>query len=348
MPVRHLVSAAAAALLAATLALTGCDRLIDGRAAVGSRNADPAYFFAGDVAIYGQTVSDNDKTALAYLRALRRIDVCGLLNHDALAKVGEILSVGTLFAFNECDIDVKVSGAATRKFASVELVMSSQPGNAVAFRIGDTPIYKNLPGGCEYLVPLQLARLPGAHPLHKPQQPFVRVGLIADNDCGTAQRIAAAVAEWLGKGPLPARDAAAVYPAPLAERDPCEVLAGLGGDVDRWDIGSSQPHQCRFGLWMSGSGDVLSVQVQLEPLLVDTITVGRDRSERNGVEIYLDRRFCSAVSFVGPPMRRRIIGGGYVELPNSVVRPAVVVDGKGSTDCDAVADLTTRAAKLYG
>jgi hypothetical protein len=27
----------------------------------------------------------------------------------------------------------------------------------------------------------------------------------------------------------------------LAERDPCEVLSVLAGDVDRWDISSSRP-----------------------------------------------------------------------------------------------------------
>src|SRR6202030_2508092 len=63
----------------------------------------------------------DDITMLAYLRALRRIDVCGLLTRDALPKVGEIVSVGTLFAFDECDAEVKVSGDSDRRFVSVEV-----------------------------------------------------------------------------------------------------------------------------------------------------------------------------------------------------------------------------------
>jgi hypothetical protein len=334
-------------VLAAVLALTGCDRRVDGRATVGSRDAGAAYFFAGDVGFFGQTVSAADKTALAYLRALRRIDVCGLLNHDAFAKVGEIISVATLFAFNECDVDIKVPGAQARTLASVELMMTSQPGTAVAVRAGASAIYQSYPGSCQYLAPLRLDTLPGARPLRKPEQPFVRVGLIGADDCGIALRITDAIAQRLLTAPLPARDAAAVYPSALAERDPCEVLSVIGDDVDHWDINSAQPYECHFEMWRAGDPDVVSMQVQLEPELVDNVTDGRERQQRDGVEMYVDHRFCSAVSFVGAPMQRRIIGGGYIDLPNSVVRPAVVVE-TGGKNCDAVIDVTMRAAKLYG
>src|SRR5262245_2154690 len=91
------------ALLAILVAISGCSRDIDGSAVMGPRDVDPAYFFAGDVPTYGQQIAPGDVTALAYLRAVRRIDPCGLLTRDAMAKVGEIGSVGTLFALDECD-----------------------------------------------------------------------------------------------------------------------------------------------------------------------------------------------------------------------------------------------------
>jgi hypothetical protein len=333
--------------LAAMLTLTGCDRLVDGRAGGPARNADLAYFFAGDVGVFGQTVSATDKSVLAYLRALRRIDVCGLLTRDAMAKVGELVSVATMFTFNECDMEIKLAGASGHKLVSVELVMTRSPGNVVAFWIGDTPVYKTIPGGCQYLVPLDLSTLPGAGPLHKPEQPFVRIGLIADEDCGLAERITDALAQRMRIAPLPARDGAAVYPSPLAERDPCEVLGVIGADVEHWDIDAAQPHECQFGVWHAGLGHAVSIQLQLQPKLVDTATAGRERSQRDGVEVYIDRTFCSALSFVGPKMQRRIVGAGYVDVPGIEVRPAVVATS-GGNNCEVAADVTARAAKLYG
>jgi hypothetical protein len=346
MPVKRLVGGLAAVLTAITV-LTGCSEVVTGKAGMGSRNIDSASFFAGDVDVYGQTVSANDKTELAYLRAMRRIDVCGLVTRNALANVGEPGSVGTLFAFNECDLDLKVPGETARKFISVEVKLS-RPGSAVAFRVGDTPIYQSGRSSCQYLVPLDLSRLPGAHPMHKPEQPFIQVGGIAQEDCGVAMRVAQAVAQSVATAPLPPRDAVAAYPAALAERDPCQVLAVVAADVDHWDIAASQPHKCDFSIWRTGFRDVLPMQVNLQPEPVDFATQGRDRRERDGVEVYFDRKFCTAVSFVGAPMQRRVIGAGYVNPGDLVIRPAVVVDASGGgANCEAVADVATEAAKLY-
>ena len=126
MPVRRLVSALTVALIT-TATLVGCSPPIDGKPVVGPTDLDQAYFFAGDVPVYGQRPGADDITVLAYLRALRRIDVCGLLTRDALPKVGEIVSVGTLFAFDECDAEVKVSGDSDRRFVSVEVGMTPAP-----------------------------------------------------------------------------------------------------------------------------------------------------------------------------------------------------------------------------
>jgi hypothetical protein len=78
-----------AGLTAAVLVLAGCGDYVGGAAKTGSRGGDPAFFFAGDVPSYGQTVSNNDKIALAYMRAIRRIDPCDIADRQALAKIGE-------------------------------------------------------------------------------------------------------------------------------------------------------------------------------------------------------------------------------------------------------------------
>src|SRR5687768_8601600 len=138
---------------------------------MGSRDTDPADFFAGEVPTYGQTVSPDDAIALTYLRAMRRVDPCGLLTRDTLAKVGEIGSVGTLFALDECDLDIKVPGEADRRYVSVEVILNRTSGEPVAFRAGGLPVYEAYPGSCDYLLPLDLSRLPGARPLPGPDQP---------------------------------------------------------------------------------------------------------------------------------------------------------------------------------
>ncbi len=341
---RQPAGALVTALLAAVLALSGCSRGIEGSAAMGPREVDPSYFFAGEVPTYGQRVNTDDLTKLAYLRAMRRIDPCGLLTREALAKVGEIGSVGTLFALDECDVDVKVPGENDRRYASIEAVLT-QISAPVAFLAGGLPAYESFPGSCNYLLPLNLSLLPGAQPLRSPDQPFVRIGLIGDEDCGFAQRLVHAVAPRLESLQLPVRDAVAAYPVALAERDPCQVLSVLAGEVDRWDIGQSRPYECNFAV--KRRGDVVPVQLSLEPQLFDMTTETREHRDRDGVEIFVDQSYCSAVAFLGPQMQRKLLGGDFVGTGEVVIRPAVVVDS-GGEHCEIVADVATAAAKLYG
>jgi hypothetical protein len=320
------------------LALVGCSPPVDGRPVVGPKDVDQGYFFAGDVAVYGQRVDPDDTTLLAYFRALRRIDVCGLLTGAALAKVGETLSVGTIFAFDECDAELKVSGDTARRFVSAELGMSP------------TPV-----GSCDVSIPLELERLPGARPLTASSQPVVRVGLIGPENCELIRRIADAIATRLATAPLPARDAAATYWSRLAERDPCEVLSVLPDPVADWDVPGSGPYTCRFSVIRAER--TVSLQVRLEPQLVEAATEGRVRIDQQGAEVYMDPVFCSAVSFVDAPLERKVIGRGYLALADVVIRPAVVVDTEGR-DCDSdeplarraedlVLDVATEAARLY-
>jgi len=334
------------ALLAILVALSGCSREVGGSAAMGPRDIDPTYFFAGDVPTYGQRANPGDVIALAYLRAMRRIDPCGLLTRDELAKVGEIGSVGTLFALDECDVDIKVSGQTHRRYASIEVILGRTSGAAVAFLAGDLPVYETYPGSCDYLVPLNLSVLPGAQPLRKPDQPFVRVSLIAEEDCDFAQALVRAIAPRLESLQLPVRDAVATYPSAVAERDPCEVMSVLGADIDGWDITRSRPYECSFGIFRSGFRDIVPIQVSLKPQVYDEATETRARRETDGVEIFVDKTYCSAVAFVGAPMLRKLVGGDYVDAGDVVIRPAVVVDS-GGEHCDVVTDVAMAAAKLY-
>jgi hypothetical protein len=333
------------ALLAILVALSGCSRDVGGTAAMGPRDIDLTYFFAGDVPTYGQRLIPDEVTKLAYLRAMRRVDPCGLLTRDALAKIGEIGSVGTLYALDECDVDIKVPGEAKRRYASVEVILNRLAGQPVAFLAGGLPAYETYPGACDYLLPLNLSLLPGARPLRQPDQPFVRIGLIADENCEFAQRLARAIAQTMETARLPVRDAVAVYPNVLAERDPCQVLSVIATEVERWDVIRSRPYECNFGI-LRGK-DVMPIQVSLEPKMYDLATETRQYRERDGIELLVDQTFCSAVAFVGAPMRRKLVGGDFVDAGDVVIRPAVVVDS-GGKDCDVVTDVATAAAKLYG
>jgi hypothetical protein len=331
-------------MLLAIALLAGCDREIHGAPAMGPREVDPTYFFAGDIPTYGQRINPGDVTTLAYLRAMRRIDPCGLLTRDALAKIGEIGSVGTLFALDECDVDVKVAGQANRRYASIEVLLNRMVGQPVAFLAGGLPVYESYPGSCDYLLPLNLSLLPGAQPLRQPDQPFVRVGLIADENCDFAQRLARAIAPVVESLRLPVRDAVAVYPSALAERDPCQVLSAIAAEVQRWDVTRSRPYACNFAI--SRGNDVVPIQVSLQPKMYDLASETREHRERDGVELLVDPVYCSAVAFVGAPMRRKLVGGDFIGTGEVVIRPAVVVES-GGDHCDVVTDVAVAAAKLY-
>lgn len=182
--------------------------------------------------------------------------------------------------------------------------------------------------------------------MRKPDQPFVRIGLISEENCDFAQRLARAIAPRIESLQLPIRDAVATYPAALAERDRFQVLSVVGAEVDHRDINRSRPYECDFGLWRSGYDGVVPMQVTLEPQLFDMATETRERRERDGVELFIDETCCSAVAFLGSPMQRKLFGGDFVDTGDVVIRPAVVVDSRGG-QCEVAADVATAAAKLY-
>ena len=128
----------------------------------------------------------------------------------------------------------------------------------------------------------------------------MRIGLISEENCDFAQRLARAIAPRIESLQLPIRDAVATYPAALAERDPCQVLSVVGAEVDHWDINRSRPYECDFGVWRSGYDGVVPMQVTLEPQLFDMATETRERRERDGVELFVDETYCSAATSSTP------------------------------------------------
>jgi hypothetical protein len=172
----------------------------------------------------------------------------------------------------------------------------------------------------------------------------VRVGLITEENCEFAQGLARAIAQAVESTRLPVRDAVAVYPSALAERDPCQVLSVVAAEVERWDVIRSRPYECNFRI--SRGKDVVPIQVSLEPKMYDLATETREYRERDGVELLIDPTYCSAVAFVGAPMQRKLLGGDFVGTGEVVIRPAVVVDS-GGDQCDVVTEVAMAAAKLY-
>lgn len=335
------------ALVGAALVLTGCAQHLDGAATPGPRDGDPAYFFAGAAPTYGQPVGRLDAARLAYLQALRRIDVCGLVDQRRLAKVGEIQSLGTLFVFDQCDVEVKTPGRAIARFVSASVELAQPEGPEVA-RVDGVPVREAYAGSCEYLVPINLAVLPGAGPLSGPEQPQLRISMVAETGCDGVPQVAEVIAENLTRSALPVRDGLAAYTTELAERDPCEVLPEL--EVGYWDIAGSSAYRCVFGVARAADPEAVPMVVGLRPRVVDVSVEGRELVETDGAEVYLDRERCTALVFVGPQLQRRLGNGNLVDTGAELqISPAVEVTS-GEADCTGstlAAEVAARAARLY-
>ena len=335
------------ALTGLVVFLAGCSVVAGSPRPVTS--GDRAFFFAGAVPTYGQRVSSQDRIRLAYLRALRRIDVCGLTGQQGLSRIGEIHSRGTLFALDECDVDIKVPGEVAPRYvnATVELVQAQGPEVVSAQGL---PVYEAAEGSCEYLVPLGLMDLPGAGPLFGPEQPHLRIGMVAEYDCEQVRRVASAIATQVAQMPLPVRDGAASYTTPLAERDPCEVLTTVAdADIGYWNIPGGEPYRCEFGIARVTDEEAVPVELTLRPRVVDASTDGRELVRAGDIDVYLDRRSCSALVFVGPEMQRRSGSGELVDTGEVRIRPALTVTS-GEPDCTGESlaqQVAIRAADLY-
>jgi hypothetical protein len=307
--------------LVTALGLAGCARVVD--AVPHAAGPDPGFFFAGPVPTYGQPVSPAEHDRLAYLRALRRVDPCDLLTRETLAKIGEIGAVGTMFAFDECDVDIKMAGATARRYVSISVELSTLEHAA-----------------CQYVAPLLLSRLPGAPPLPGPVQPVLRITPVTEQPCDFAGTVGRATGPLPDAARPPVRDGVSAYPVRLAERDPCEILPVLS--AARWDIAGSRPHMCAVTL-----ADGTAIRLSLQPQLFEPETDNRLRQSRDGVVAFVDSQLCAATVFLGPAMRRKLLGGDYLQPGEVVIRPAATVESTPPR-CGTVTGIAVAAAKLFG
>lgn len=327
--------------LAAVLALSGCSRAIDGTAVAGDTTSDADRLFDRPAPTYGFDLSRNESNMLAYLQALRGIDPCGFADRDVFAGIGEIVSVGTLVAFDECGVDVEVSGQRDSEFISIG-VGFGYLDEPIAFRAGGLPVHEVYPGACYYEMPLDLSMVPAAPPQPNWTQPVVRVDSL-DSDCGFARSVVEAVAPRVAALELTLRDGASAYPVALAERDPCEVLSVL--PVEFWDVEYSSPYECSFTTNTDGYDE--SIWLTLRPQLFEEGLDAPTRRDRGGVEVLYDEYYCAADAFVGPQLQPKLTGGNTGSTGDVVIRPAVSVEGD-LLDCETAIDLAVAAAELYG
>lgn len=332
-------------LLGLLLVVTGCGWTTDGAPVAGPRDVDPAVFFAGAVPSYGQSVTDDESATQAYLRAIRRIDPCGFTTRQALATIGEVLSAGTMFEFNSCELEVKVAGSAEPNIVSVVVAMADTDADTPVFTVGDRPVYPFYDAGCGLQVPLPLDELPGAPALTTAEQPHLQLAeLISGQGCEFIEEFTKAVVVALDPMRLPLRDALAVYQVRAAEFDPCAVLDRLDG-VSAWDSAADLPYLCAFTLRRDESD--VDVRLEMKPRSPKDSEADFLMEKRDGVEVYVGNEFCAAIAFVGAELVRKTSGGASIDMGEWATSPAATVS-VDAPHCDAATDVAVAAAKTFG
>jgi hypothetical protein len=337
-----------AGLLGVLLVVTGCAGAIDGSPVAGVRDADPAAFFADAVPTYGQTLTDDELATQAYLRAMRRTDPCGFTTPKVLAGIGEITFSGTTDALNQCELGVKVPGdAEPRTIGAIVTMDRVGAEDGPVFTVGELPVYRYPVSECSLQMPLPLAAQPGAPPLDTADQPYLQLQQQgSEQDCDFVKKLVKATAVALDPARLPVRDALAVYPVPMADRDPCAVLGDLDGVVD-WDAGQTRPYTCEFTLRRSGAD--VDIELELRPLTPRSSDGDHPKVQRDGVEVSVVRspgEYCAAVTFLGELMQRRSTSGEPIGIGEWPTAPAVSV-AVDAPYCDVATDVAVAASKAF-
>jgi hypothetical protein len=332
-------------LLGVLLVVVGCARTTEGSPVAGQRDVDPAVFFAGAVPTYGQPLNSAELATQADLRAIRRLDPCGFARQDVLSGIGDVVSAGTMFDFNACELEIKVAGSADPKLISVTVAMTDFTGDAPAFTVGNRPVYPYDDASCGYQVPLPLDRLPGAPAAITATRPYLQISeLMPERGCGFVEEFTKTVVARMDPARLPLRDALAVYPIRAAERDPCAVLAGMP-DLVSWDATAPLPYVCAFTLQRSGFR--VNARLVMKPRSPKQPDDGFFRDERDGVEVYDGQEYCAAIAFLGAELKVNTMGGAGVDMGEFATAPAVTVN-VDAPHCDAATELAVAAAKAFG
>ena len=334
-----------AGLLAVLLVVAGCARGTGGSPVTGPRDADPAAFFAGEVPDHGRSLTEQQSATQAYLRAVRRVDPCGFATREAMAGVGDVLTAGTMFEFNSCELEVKVAGDADPKIVSVAVAMTDIGDAAPVFTVGERPVYPYFDAGCGLQVPLPLSALPGAPVLTTSQQPYLQLAeLVSQQGCEFVDAMTKAIVAALDPLRIPLRDAVAVYPVRAAERDPCEVLDRLDR-VASWNPDVDQPFLCDFALRRDDSD--VALRLEMSPRSPKDSERDFLLEERDGVDVYVGAQYCAAIAFVGRELVRTSSGGASMDMGEWATSPAVTASAD-APHCDAATDVAVAAAKTFG
>ncbi len=334
-------------LIATVWAIGACSTVVSG-IATGRLSAPTGQtLFEGPVPTYGQTFTEKQTALLAYLRALRRVDPCGLLLmlKDIGAPTYISGDVGGCFG------SVKVAGSASPSSVGLSLILGDYSREKPEFRVDGTPVFHTA-GTCLYEFPIALDKLPNAPKLTRGAgTPALRVvvvdgarsGLVPN--CTMAQPVIGVLAK-MNPADMPVRDALSAYPIKIAERDPCEILGEYPGQAN--EVRQSlfgDPYACRFSLQDNDAQFELTFRTGVDP-------PSRLRGEiRDGVEYFhgRDGSMCTSMVRLGKPLYARDVPGGAIQESNTPERVfiEVLTFSLKNSDCRSTHEMIDKAVRIF-
>ncbi|TDZ80377.1 hypothetical protein DE4587_00228 [Mycobacteroides salmoniphilum] len=328
------------------LAIAGCTNVVSGNATGGLSAPTGQTLFAGAVPTYGQTFTQNQTILLAYLRALRRVDPCGLLLMLKDIGAPEYISgdIGGCFG------SIKVTGTASPSSVGLSLMLGDYSREKPEFTIDGVPVFHTA-GTCLYEFPIALDKLPDAPKLKGAKVPALRVVVVDGmrsalaSNCKMAQPVIGVLAK-LNPADMPVRDALSAYPIKIAERDPCEILGEYPGKAD--DLRPSlfgDPFSCRFSLQGSDTQFELSIRTGID-------APSRLREEiRDGVEYFhgQDGSMCTSMVRLGKPLYARDVPGGAMQENSTPERIFIEVLSFSlkNADCASTREMVDKAVRIF-
>lgn len=328
------------------LAIAACTNVLSGTATGRLPAPTGQTLFAGAVPTYGQTFTQNQTILLAYLRALRRVDPCGLLLMLKDIGAPEYISgdIGGCFG------SIKVTGTAHPSSVGLSLMLGDYSREKPEFTIGGAPVFHTA-GTCLYEFPIALDKLRDAPKLKGAKVPALRVVVVDGtrsalaSNCKMAQPVIGLLAK-LNPADMPVRDALSAYPIKIAERDPCEILGEYPGKAD--DLRSSlfgDPFSCRFSLQDSDTQFELSIRTGID-------APSRLREEiRDGVEYFhgQDGSMCTSMVRLGKPLYARDVPGGAIQENSTPERIFIEVLSFSlkNADCASTREMVDKAVRIF-
>lgn len=204
-----------------------------------ARRADPSAFFAGELPAYAHDLDGASRSTLLVLRAIRRVDPCGLVPKDDLAKSAPSLT-GTApgGAPDTCKLSFEDDGPG--EWFEVGLVPEADRSSGEEyFEVDGQAVYQGRSddlAACSFFFDTGLAKYPGA-PRDVPDAKIQVRAYRHDNPCGLATAVATAIVKAKSAG-LPARAGA----EKILDQDPCAVVAGA--EQAKVDFADTTAYRC--------------------------------------------------------------------------------------------------------